>query len=52
MVWMILPVTMAMIAIHSTQVTTRRMRNRDQSETRRWVDRSKPPKKVSVQNLW
>ena len=49
-VWMILPVTMAMIAIHSTQVTIRRMRNRDQSEIRRWVIRSKPPNTFSVQN--
>ena len=52
-VWMILPVTMAMIAIqkHPGQRSAE-MRNRDQSEIRRWVIRSKPPKKVSVQNLW
>ena len=52
MVWMILPVTTAMIAIHSSQVTIRQMRNLDQSEIRRWVVRSKPPNTVSVQNLW
>ena len=52
MVWMILPITTAMIAIHSTQVTIRRMRNLDQSEIRRLLARSKPPNTVSVQNLW
>ena len=49
-VWMILPVTTAMIAIHSSQVTIRQMRNLVQSEIRRWVIRSKPPNTVSVQN--
>ena len=52
MVWMILPITMAMIAIHTTQVTIRQMRNRDQSEIRRWVARSNPPNTFSVQNRW
>ena len=51
MVWMILPVTTAMIAIQKIQVRIRQMRNLVQSEIRRWVARSKPPKTVSVQNL-
>ena len=50
-VWMILPVTTAMIAIQRIQVRIRRMRNLVQSEMRRWVVRSKLPKMVSVQNL-
>ena len=50
-VWMILPVTTAMIAIQRIQVRIRQMRNLVQSEIRRWVIRSKPPKTVSVQNL-
>ena len=50
-VWMILPVTTAMIAIQRIQVRIRQMRNLVQSEMRRWVVRSKPPKMVSVQNL-
>ena len=49
-VWMILPVTTAMIAIQKIQVSIRQMRNLVQSEIRRWVVRSKPPKTVSVQN--
>ena len=51
MVWMILPITTAMIAIHSTQVTIRLRRNLVQSETRRRLARSTPPNTVSVQNL-
>ncbi len=51
-VWMILPIRMAMMAIHTTQVTIRPMRNLDQSEIRRRVTPSKPPNTVSVQNLW
>ena len=50
-VWMILPVTTAMITIQKIQVRIRRMRNLVQSEMRRWVVRSKLPKMVSVQNL-
>ena len=50
--WMILPVTMAMIAIQKIQVSIRQMRNLDQSEIRRWVIRSKPPNTFSVQKLW
>ena len=50
-VWMILPITTASIAIQNTQTSSRQMRNLDQSEIRRWVTRSKPPKTVWVQNL-
>ena len=38
-VWMILPVTMAMIAIQKIQVSIRQMRNLVQSEIRRRVNR-------------
>ena len=51
-VWMILPITTAMIAIHSTQVSIRQMRNLVQSDIRRRLTRSKPPNTVTVQNLW
>ena len=37
--WMILPVTMAMIAIQKIQVSIRQMRNLVQSEIRRRVNR-------------
>ena len=50
MVWMILPITMAMIAIHSTQVTIRQMRNLVQFDILRCVARSTPPNTVEVQN--
>ncbi len=38
-------------AIQNSQISIRQMRNLVQSEIRRWVIRSKPPKTVSVQNL-
>ncbi len=49
-VWMILPVTTATTAIQNTQVSSRQIRNLDQSETRRRVSRSHPPKTSAVQN--
>src|ERR1043165_2841405 len=51
-VWRILPTTTARIPIQKTQVIARQRRNRDKSEIRRWVTRSKPPKTVSVQKWW
>ena len=42
-VWMIFPVTTAMTAIQNSQVISRQTRNLVQSDTRRWVTRSKPP---------
>ena len=41
---MTLPTTTASTAIQKIQASTREMRNLVQSEIRRWVTRSKPPK--------
>ena len=50
--WVTLPTTTAITAIQNTQVSSRRMRNRVQSDILRWVARSNPPKTVWVQNRW
>ena len=49
---MTLPTITERTAIQKIQTTIRQMRNRDQSEIRRWVTRSIPPKTVSVQKWW
>ncbi len=51
-VWMTLPSTMAATTIQNTQASRRVIRNLVQSDIRRCVVRSKPPKKETVQNRW
>ena len=51
-VWITFPMTTATIAIHSTQVSVRRIRNLVQSDSLRWVSRSNPPNTACVQNRW
>jgi len=49
-VWMIFPTTTATTTSSRNQVQIRHMRNLLQSEMRRWVSRSMPPKTTVVQN--
>ena len=46
------PATTPITAIQSAQVSSRERRNLVQSVSLRWVLRSTPPKKVTVQNRW
>ena len=50
--WITLPVTTAITAIQNTHFASRQRRNLVQSDSLRWVSRSKPPNTVRVQNRW
>ena len=51
-VWITLPMTTATMAIQNTHFASRQRRNLVQSDSLRWVSRSKPPNTAPVQNRW